>query len=156
MVGSFFLVGQNIRLVRRAGQEKRMDSINIHLRLDTSPETIVQVSAALLGTVKSTITIEVITSGGSTLLYAIPTLEVYIVYIYWGTMEAMDMDTTCFSPSSWLSGFEEKAMLHDQVSYLQIYARLQIRVFPWLYCLHIVYLYCVTGIWRQRCLVPTI
>ena len=71
-----------------------MDSINIHLRLDTSPETIVQVSAALLGTVKSTITIEVITSGGSTLLYAIPTLEVYIVYIYWGTMEAMDMDTT--------------------------------------------------------------
>ena len=75
-------MGKNIRLVRRAGQEKRMDSINIHLRLDTSPETIVQVSAALLGTVKSTITIEVITSGGSTLLYAIPTLEVYIVYIY--------------------------------------------------------------------------
>ena len=75
-------MGKNIGLVRRAGQEKRMDSINIHLRLDTSPETIVQVSAALLETVKSTITIEVITSGGSTLLYAIPTLEVYIVYIY--------------------------------------------------------------------------
>ena len=75
-------MGKNIGLVRRAGQEKRMDSNNIHLRLDTSPETIVQVSAALLETVKSTITIEVITSGGSTLLYAIPTLEVYIVYIY--------------------------------------------------------------------------
>ena len=51
-------------------------------------------------------------------------------------------------------GFKRKPCLHDQVSHLQIYARLQIRVFSWLYCLHIVCLYCITGIWRQRCLVP--
>ena len=36
VVERFFFVGQNIRLVRRAGEEKRMDSNNIHLCLLSS------------------------------------------------------------------------------------------------------------------------